>query len=426
MHPSHFDYGSTGMNKVIERFISIPTFRSLRQTQYRLFFTGQIISLIGTWMQTIAQSWLIYQLTYSSVWLGIVGFLNTIPMLFFAMYGGSIADRFSKHRIVLVTQVLSLIQSVVLAALVFMGLATVEAVCILAFTLGTINAFDVPARQSFVVELVGKENLANAIALNSASFNGARIIGPAIGGVMIGAVGVGWCFFLNAVSFFAVIIVLLRMKMEPKPQTGNNTGTVFGSLKESINYVRADRTLVAVLTLVAVITVFGWSYTVLLPIFADKILKIGAVGLGNLMMSFGIGAFISAMIVASTESKIRPVNFIYGGISLFIIGVSVFAMTENVAVSIYSLIFVGMGLIMFIATANASIQRRAPDRMRGRVMGLYLLIFQGLAPFGHLGMGWLANEVGARWAILSGAAVCAVVAVSMRIYMNSQRSTNQG
>jgi MFS family permease len=414
------------MNKVIERFISIPTFRSLRQTQYRLFFTGQIISLIGTWMQTIAQSWLIYQLTYSSVWLGIVGFLNTIPMLFFAMYGGSIADRFSKHRIVLVTQVLSLIQSVVLAALVFMGLATVEAVCILAFTLGTINAFDVPARQSFVVELVGKENLANAIALNSASFNGARIIGPAIGGVMIGAVGVGWCFFLNAVSFFAVIIVLLRMKMEPKPQTGNNTGTVFGSLKESINYVRADRTLVAVLTLVAVITVFGWSYTVLLPIFADKILKIGAVGLGNLMMSFGIGAFISAMIVASTESKIRPVNFIYGGISLFIIGVSVFAMTENVAVSIYSLIFVGMGLIMFIATANASIQRRAPDRMRGRVMGLYLLIFQGLAPFGHLGMGWLANEVGARWAILSGAAVCAVVAVSMRIYMNSQRSTNQG
>ncbi len=410
------------MNNTLQRFLSVRTFRSLRHPSYRLFFTGQVLSLVGTWMQSMAQAWLVYQLTYSSVWLGVIGFLNTIPMLLFALYGGSIADRFSKHRIILVTQSLSLVQAVILSTVVFLNIVTVEMVCVLAFTLGTINAFDVPARQSFVVELVGKENLANAIALNSASFNAARIIGPAIGGVVIGAVGVAWCFFFNAVSFFAVIIVLLKLKLETKPVLVKEKQSIISGLRESIKYVRSDLSMMAVLTLVAVITVFGWSYTVLLPIFADRILNIGAVGLGNLMMSFGIGAFISAIIVASTEGNIRPSSFIYTGIALFVVGVSMFASSTNVAVSIYSLVFVGMGLIMFISTANASIQLGAPDAMRGRVMGLYLLIFQGLAPFGHLGMGWVANVIGARPAVVTGAAICGVSAIVMRIFMNSKRN----
>lgn len=410
------------MNNTLQRFLLVRTFRSLRHPSYRLFFTGQVLSLVGTWMQSMAQAWLVYQLTYSSVWLGVIGFLNTIPMLLFALYGGSIADRFSKHRIILVTQSLSLVQAVILSTVVFLNIVTVEMVCVLAFTLGTINAFDVPARQSFVVELVGKENLANAIALNSASFNAARIIGPAIGGVVIGAVGVAWCFFFNAVSFFAVIIVLLKLKLETKPVLVKEKQSIISGLRESIKYVRSDLSMMAVLTLVAVITVFGWSYTVLLPIFADRILNIGAVGLGNLMMSFGIGAFISAIIVASTEGNIRPSSFIYTGIALFVVGVSMFASSTNVAVSIYSLVFVGMGLIMFISTANASIQLGAPDAMRGRVMGLYLLIFQGLAPFGHLGMGWVANVIGARPAVVTGAAICGVSAIVMRIFMNSKRN----
>ncbi len=416
-----FDFDSIKMHKLVTRFLSLPTFRSLRQTNYRLFFAGQIFSLVGTWMQTMAQAWLVYQLTYSSVWLGIIGFLNTIPMLLFAMYGGSIADRFSKHKIILITQSLSLVQAIVLSLLVLFDMATVEIVAVLAFTLGTINAFDVPARQTFVFELVGKENLPNAIALNSAAFNAARIIGPAIGGVLIAAVGVGWCFFINALSFLSVIIVLLKLTIAPKVIDQKETTSVFQSLKESIRYVRSDISLIALLTLVAVITVFGWSYTILLPIYADKVLQIGAVGLGNLMMSFGIGAFISAIFVASAESKIRPSKFIYGGILLFVIGISLFALSTNVAVSLYSLVFVGMGLIMFIATANASIQRSAPDAMRGRVMGLYLLIFQGLAPFGQLGMGWLANEIGVRGAVLCGAAICGITGISMRVFMNSLR-----
>ena len=330
------------MNKFLERIFSVSTFRSLHQSNYRLFFTGQIFSLVGTWMQTMAQAWLVYQLTYSSVWLGAIGFLNTIPMLLFAMYGGSVADRFSKHKIVLITQSLSLLQAVILSALVFLHVATVEIVCVMAFTLGTINAFDVPARQAFVIELVGKENLANAIALNSASFNAARIIGPAIGGVIIGAVGVAWCFFFNAISFFSVIIVLLKLNIESKAIPVKEKFSVVRSLQESIHYVRADRSLTALLVLVAIITVFGWSYSVLLPIFADNVLQIIAVGLGNLMMSFGIGAFISAIIVASAESKIRPSKFIYTGILLFVSGVSLFALSTNVAVSLYSLVFVGI------------------------------------------------------------------------------------
>ena len=412
------------VNSILARIIAIPTFRSLRQPAYRLFLSGQILSLIGTWMQTMAQAWLVYQLTHSSVWLGTIGFLNTFPMLLFAFYGGSVADRFPKHRIILITQILSLIQAVILTALVFFDVVTVTMVCALAFTLGTINAFDVPARQSFLPELVGKENIANSIALNSATFNAARIIGPAIGGVIIGAVGVVWCFFFNALSFVAVIIVLLKIKPDSAPQSPKERIGVLKGLKESMLYVRSDRSMIVVLVLVAVITVFGWSYTVLLPIFADSILKIGAVGLGNLMMSFGIGAFISAIFIASSESRVRPSSFIYAGMALFVIGVSVFALSTNVAVSLYSLVLVGMGLIVFISTANATFQRRAPDAMRGRVMGLYLLIFQGLAPFGHFGMGWVANMIGPQSAVLSGAAVCAVSGISMRLYMNSQRKNS--
>ncbi len=410
------------MNNLVHRISSISTFRSLTHRSYRLFFTGQMLSLIGTWMQTMAQAWLVYQLTHSAVWLGTVGFLNTVPMLLFALYGGSIADRYSKQKIILVTQSIALAQALILAVIVFLNVVTVEAVCVLAFMLGTINAFDVPARQSFIVELVGKEHLANAIALNSAGFNGARIIGPAIGGVIIALFGVEWCFFVNACSFIGVIVVLLRLNAEYKNKATIVKSGSIGSLRESIAYVMSDLPLMAILTLVAIVSVFGWSYSVLLPIFADRILNIGAVGLGNLMMSVGIGAFISAVIVASSESRIRPSRFIYSGISLFVVGISIFAISTNVAISIYSLIFVGMGLVMFISTANASIQRRSPDAMRGRVMGLYLLVFQGFAPIGQFGIGWIAEHAGARPAVLTGAAVCGVSGVAMRIFMNSKRS----
>lgn len=413
------------MSAIVERILSVPTFRSLRHRNYRLFFAGQIFSLVGTWMQSMAQAWLVYQLTYSSVWLGTIGFLTSIPILFFSMFGGSLADRMSKHKLIVITQILSLTQAVILAVLVLFNAITVEIVAVLAFTLGIINAFDIPARQSFIVELVGKQDLTNAIALNSAMFNAARIIGPAIGGIVIGIVGVGWCFFINAVSFLAVLVSLMNMRFQGKFIERKNTSNVFQSLKESIGYVRSDISLVALLTLVAVVTIFGWSYSVLLPIFADVELGIGAVGLGNLMTAVGFGAFISAVSIATFESRIKPRSFIYFGIFLFVISISLFAFSWNVSLSIFSLIGVGMGLVFFLATANASIQRKVPDELRGRVMGLYSLIFQGLSPFGSLGMGFAANIIGVRGAVLFGAAMCGITGITVRLYMRQKRHQQQ-
>ncbi len=413
------------MSAIVERILSVPTFRSLRHRNYRLFFAGQIFSLVGTWMQSMAQAWLVYQLTYSSVWLGTIGFLTSIPILFFSMFGGSLADRMSKHKLIVITQLLSLTQAVILAVLVLFNAITVEIVAVLAFTLGIINAFDIPARQSFIVELVGKQDLTNAIALNSAMFNAARIIGPAIGGIVIGIVGVGWCFFINAVSFLAVLVSLMNMRFQGKLIERKNTSNVIQSLKESIGYVRSDISLVALLTLVAVVTIFGWSYSVLLPIFADVELRIGAVGLGNLMTAVGFGAFIGAVSIATFESRIKPRSFIYFGIFLFVISVSLFAFSWNVSLSIFSLIGVGMGLVFFLATANASIQRKVPDELRGRVMGLYSLIFQGLSPFGSLGMGFAANIIGVRGAVLFGAAMCGITGITVRLYMRQKRHQQQ-
>lgn len=409
------------MSSILTRLVALPTFKSLRHKNYRLFFLGQIFSLIGTWMQSMAQSWLVYQLTYSSVWLGTISFLNSIPILFLSMFGGSLADRMSKRTLIIITQTVSLLQALLLAVLVLLGMATVEIVALLALSLGMINAFDIPARQSFIVELVGKDDLANAIALNSATFNAARIIGPAVGGVVIAAVGVGWCFLLNALSFVAVLISLAKISVQPRRERQTTAMNVFSSIKDSIAYIRSDISLVALLTLVAVVTIFGWSYAVLLPIFADSILQIGAVGLGNLMTSVGIGAFVSAVTVASVESKITARSFVYTGISLFVICISIFALSSNVSLSLMALMGVGMGLVMFLATANASIQGHVPDELRGRVMGLYSLVFQGLSPFGSLTMGIVAHLIGVRGAVLIGGCICGIAGVSIHYYMKTNK-----
>ncbi|MBI2427912.1 MAG: MFS transporter [Ignavibacteriales bacterium] len=412
------------MSNIPSQILALPTFKSLRHKNYRLFFAGQIFSLAGTWMQSMAQAWLVYQLTYSAVWLGTIGFLNSIPILFLSMFGGSLADRMSKRKLIIITQLISLVQALMLAVLVLADLVTVHIVAALALSLGIINAFDIPARQSYIVDLVGKENLTNAIALNSATFNAARIVGPAIGGVVIAAFGVGWCFVLNAFSFCAVIISLMYIRTAYTPDKKTSTINVIESLKESITYVRSDSSLVALMILVGVITIFGWSYSVLLPIFADTILNIGAIGLGNLMTSVGIGAFISAVMIASFESRIQPSSFIYAGITLFVICISIFALSSNVSLSLLCLMGVGMGLVMFLATANATIQRSVPDHLRGRMMGLYSLIFQGLSPFGSLGMGLLANVIGVRGAVLAGSIVCGIAVLSIQ-HWNSAVKNNR-
>ncbi|MFA6542489.1 MAG: MFS transporter [Bacteroidota bacterium] len=412
------------MSALADRIYTLPTFRSLRHRNYRLFFFGQILSLIGSWMQIMGQQWLVYLLTHSSAWLGTIGFFQNIPVVFFSLYAGSLADSLPKRKLIIITQFLSLLQAVLIALLLFFHLITVEVISLLAILLGVINAFDIPIRQSFVVEMVGKEDLTNAIALNSATFNMARIVGPAIGGIVISAFGLEWCFVLNAISFVAVIVGLLKMDIVEPIKDQIVRTTVFQSLKESVDYIRSERTLIALLSLVVVTTLFGWSYSVLLPVFAEDILKIGAVGLGNLLTAVGIGAFISAVSVATFEAKIQPKTFVYGGLFLFVISVSIFALSSSITLSVLSLIGVGMGLVAFFATANASIQRRAPDKLRGRVMGLYSLIFQGSFPFGSLLIGVVAEWMGVRGAIFIGGIICGITGLLVLFIMNSRKKLN--
>ncbi len=417
-------HGTDTTYSFLTRFlIRFSVFRSLRHRNYRLYFSSQLISLIGTWMQNVAQSWLVYELTRSSLWLGIIGFLTSLPVLLFSIVGGTIADRVPKRTLVLTTQAFAMVQAFALAILVWTHVVTVDIVGLLAFTLGLINAFDMPGRQAFIVEMVGKEDLANAIALNSAIFNGARIFGPAIGGILIGALGTGWCFFFNGISFLAVIIGLLIMKIPEAAKSPEQKDSILQSIREGFAYIRSDAIVMAIIILVAVTTVFGWSYSVLLPIFADKILGAGAVGFGNLLSANGIGALISALTVAGVGDRVHPRKLVYMGLSLFVVSIFVFAFSKIALLSMLCMVGVGMGLISFFATANSSLQRRAPDHMRGRVMGIYVLVFQGFFPFGSLGIGWLAHIVGAPVAVACGALVCGAVGFAVYRVMKRKRES---
>ena len=394
------------VHSIVRWLTTLPMFRSLRHRNYRLFFFGQLVSLIGTWMQNIGQAWLIYQLTHSAVWLGAIGFLTSVPVLLFSMFGGTVADKISKKRLIIATQTAAMVQAFVLALLIWADLITPTIVGVLAFTLGTINAFDMPGRQSFVVEMVGKEDLPNAIALNSAVFNSARMFGPAIGGIVIGLLGVGWCFFLNGISFIAVIIGLLLMNVEERI-VKKSESSVFQSIKESVAYIRSEVTLRTIMMLVAVVTIFGWSYSVMLPIFADRILNIGAIGLGNLLTANGIGALISALTVASFGHKVHPSTFIYYRLIYFYFFYLGFYGSSSPLLSMACMVGVGVGLIAFFATANASLRMRPPDHLRGRVMGLYPRLPR-LFPVRKLRPWSVGRSCGVRLAIAGGACVCGV------------------
>lgn len=391
-----------------ERAWHLRMFRSLRHRNYRLFFFGQLVSLMGTWMQNVAQSWLVWELSHSSVWLGIIGFMTFVPQLLFSMIGGIAADRYPKRTLIIVTQSASMLLAFVLATLVLTHTATVWIVAGMAFLLGTVNSFDMPARQTFVTEMVGKEDVTNAVGLNSAVFNTARLVGPAIGGWVIYAVGTGWCFFFNGVSFLAVILGLLAMRVEPRGivHTGKS---VLRSLREGLIFIRGERTILAFMIMVSTLTVFGWSYSVLLPLFADNILHVGAVGLGNLLSANGVGALTSALLVATLGERIPPRRLVTIAVVVFLCGVTTLALSHSFVLTLIALVFIGMGLTSFFTTANSMFQRRSPDALRGRVLGVYSMVFGGFYPFGSLEVGTLAKVIGPGEVILINAAICLVI-----------------
>ncbi|HEX6467161.1 MAG TPA: MFS transporter [Terriglobales bacterium] len=378
--------------------------RALKHRNFQLFFSGQLISLIGTWMQNVAQAWLVYRLTGSSLLLGSVGFASQIPVFLASPLGGIVADRYNRHRVVIGTQVGSMALAFILAALTLAHRVTILEIFILAALLGLVNAFDIPGRQSFLVEMVGKQDLMNAIALNSSMFNGARIIGPAIAGILVAKIGEGWCFFANAVSYIAVIIGLLMMRVPPRAHRPQ--GSPIAHMIEGFRWVRETAPIRALLLLLGLVSLVAMPYTVLMPIFADRILHGGARGLGILMGATGVGALLGALTLAGKKGVHglgRWIAFSCGGFAAFLIA---FALSTNFWLSTVLLLPVGFCMMLQMSSSNTLIQAMVPDHLRGRVMSVYSMMFIGMAPFGALLGGALADRFSAPVALVAGGIAC--------------------
>jgi len=382
--------------------------RAFKYRNYRLFFGGQCISLIGTWMQAVALSWLVYRLTGSPLLLGITGFAAQAPSLLLAPLTGPAADRFDRHKILIVTQILSMLQALALALLVLYGSPQVWQIITLAAVLGVINSFDMPARQSFIVELVEKrEDLANAIALNSSMFNSARLIGPSIAGVCIAAFGEGVCFLANALSYLAVIAALLAMKL-PRAGAGALVKKKLGGFGEGFKYALGFPPIKYILMMLAVGSLLGMPYAVLMPAYVREILHGGPRTLGFIMACSGAGALLGALRLAGRRHPAGLERGIPLFTGIFGLGLLAFSFSASTAVSAFSIASASFGMISFMASANTVIQTLVEDDKRGRVMALYSVAFMGMAPFGSLLAGWSASRIGvANTMTLSGLFVLA-------------------
>lgn len=399
---------------------------ALRHRNYRIFFTGQFISFVGTWMQGTAQSWLVYELTRSAVWLGLVSFLGTLPLSLFALVGGSVADRVNRRRLILATYTTTMLIAALFAALIWLHAIEIHLVALLVFLSGLVNAFDIPARQALLVDLVGKEDLASGIALNSAMFNAARLLGPALGGLVVAGFGTAWCMMANALSFLAGIFALLIIRMHTRGDDEAHL-PLWRSLQEGATYVRSSPLVWGLLALVAVATIFGWSFTVLLPVFADEVLGGGAIQLGRLLSASGLGALAGAVFTATIGRRFWPRKILLTGLGIFALAAIGFALSRNVLLSLATLAFMGFGLILFNVNSNSALQRRVPDHLRGRVVGFYVLCFGGLMPVGSLQIGFIAEKLGVTAALFINAAICglATFAAARFISQTRQQPSNQ-
>jgi len=379
--------------------------RSLRARNYRLFISGQLISLIGTWMQTVAQAWLIYRLTGSAALLGLIGFAGQIPVFVLAPLGGVIADRVNRHRVLIATQTSMMVLALMLAALALSSRVAVWEVFTLAALLGVANAFDIPARQAFVAEMVEREDLANAIALNSSMVNGARIVGPAIAGLVVAAVGEGWCFLINGLSYVAVLAALLRMHVKPSGAP-SSMPSAWDSIVEGFAFAWQKTPVRALLLLLGLVSLMGMPYSVLMPIFAEEILHGGPDSYGLLMSASGVGALAAAATLTvrkSVRGLGRWVALSSAGFGVCLIG---FAVSRTLWLSALLLVPAGFCMMMEMASSNTLIQSMVPDRLRGRVMAVYSMMFMGMAPLGALMAGFLATRLGAPATVAAGGVVC--------------------
>ncbi|MGO8983642.1 MAG: MFS transporter [Terriglobales bacterium] len=383
--------------------------RALRHRNFQLFFSGQLISLIGTWMQTVAQAWLVYRMTKSALLLGSVGFASQIPVFLVAPFGGITADRVNRRRLVIATQIASMILAGILAWLTLTGRVHVWHIFVLAAMLGVVNAFDIPGRQSFLVDMVGKEDLMNAIALNSSMFNGARVIGPAIAGILVARIGEGWCFAANSISYIAVIAGLLLMHVHSVPRVSKHSP--IEDIIEGFRWASQTRIIRALLLLLGLISLVGMPYTVLMPIFADKILHGGARGLGILMGSTGVGALFGALTLAAKTGVKGLGRWVAFACGSFGVSLVFFSFSTHFWLSVAFLLPAGYSMMLQMACSNTLIQTMVPDQLRGRVMAVYSMMFMGMAPFGAFFGGALAHRIGAPITVATGGVACVIGAI---------------
>ena len=383
-----------------------PIVRALRHRNYQLFFAGQGISLIGTWMQRVAMNWLVYRMTGSPLLLGVVNFTGQAPTLLFTPFGGVIADRYDRHRLLIATQVMAMVQAAVIALLVLTNVIVVWHLVLLSLFLGIVNAFDTPIRQSMIVELIdNREDLGNAIALNSSMVNGARLIGPSVAGILIATVGEGMCFLLNAVSYVAVIAALMAMTIAPKYVRAKRPH-MWQAWREGVSSAFQSPPIRSVLLLLAVVSFMGMPYSTLLPIFAQEVLHGGAQTLGFLMGAAGIGALAGAMFLASRSSVLGLETVLVVAATIFASGLIAFSLSRVVWLSLGLMVVSGFGMMVHMAASNTLVQTFVDDDKRGRVMSLYTMSLRGMVPLGSLIAGGLASHIGAPATLTLGGVCC--------------------
>ncbi|MCK9377317.1 MAG: MFS transporter [Syntrophobacterales bacterium] len=404
MRYDHARPGS-GTEMTPERF---HTFMALRHRNFRLYYFGQMISLTGSWMQSIAFSWLVLVLTNSAFYLGLVGALQTLPVLLFSFLGGVVADHTSKLRLLFITQAALMLLALVLGILVDIQLIQVWMLCIVVFLSGTAMAFDIPVRQAFIVELVGKPDLPNAIALNSTLFNATRVAGPAVGGVIIAAVGMANCFYLNAASFLAVLLALILMKLPPNEIAPWKP--FLQAWKELLDYLLERRQLRLVLLLMTTMAVLAMPYFVLLPILARDTLGVGPRGFGLLMAMSGVGAFAGGLTLARRLQRRPPMPSFLAGQGLFLLGLMGLGLCRNYYAALGFISISGFGMVTQLSTGNSLLQLNVPDALRGRIMSLFGLIVMGFAPVGSILYGGAAHFIGPGPTITGGSCIAAIIA----------------
>jgi len=373
-----------------------------------------LVSLIGTWIQAVAQSWLVFELTNSALLLGVVGFLSTIPVFLLSLFGGVLADRMNKRNILIATQSAFMLLAFLLAILTQTKLITPWQIMVIAVLNGIVMAFDAPGRQAVVVELVGKEHLFNAIALNSVAFNSSRVIGPALAGVLVAYIGMSGCFYINGISFLAVIIALFLIKIDKNIATDKNN-TALKDLKDGLIFIKNNRLILVLITMVGIVSLFGVSYIILMPIFANEVLRVGVKGLALLMSSSGFGALVGALILARLGDFKYKGKFLMLSFMVFSVSLMLFSTSKVYLLSLIALAFIGGASVSAIALINTILQSNVPNMFRGRVMSVFMLTFAGIMPFGNLIAGSIASALGVSFTVMISGIICALFSVVINI-----------